>query len=669
VDLNGHTPGQQPASPAGALAALLAADGVDACSLPPGLDGRAAMWRDRMAGKRVLLILDNAAGSDQVAPLLPGAADCLVLVTSRRYLGDLPSAAVSLTLDTPPAGEAAQMFLRVAPRAAGEPAEVAELVALCGYLPLAISLLARLFTRHRSWTMADLIGETKLKLLTVTAEDRTVAAAFGLSYDNLTAARQRFFRLLSLHPGADIDPYAAAALTGLTPGEAEGHLDGLHSVRLIAEPVYRRYRMHDLIRDYARCLAAAGTAGECGQAASRLFDYYQHTAQLAAIHLARRTRPAATPAVQVPPAAPDLPGRDQARAWLSAEHANMLACADYAITHHQDARVAGLAAAIATHLRSDGPWTQAITLHTAAAAAACRLGDRPGEASALTELGIVRQLTGDYPGSAAALELALAIYRDLGERSGEASALSYLGLVRYVTGDHPGAVAALQRSLGISRDLGEQSGEASALTGLGAVRYLTGDYAAAAQALDLALIIYRDLGNRLGEANTLGELGNVRYLTGDHPGAAQALDQALIMHRDLGNRLGEANALCYLGAVRYLTGGHPCAAQALDQALAIYRDLGDRLGEAEALNRTGTLYLTCSDPQQACIRHQRALELARVTCSRLEEARALEGIGRSAEVMRNTSMASQSLRQALTIYRRIGAAEATCLTAEMSDLP
>jgi len=257
VNLHGHTPGQQPADPADVLATLLAADGVEPGYLPDGLDARAAMWRDRLMGKRVLLILDNAASSDQVVPLLPGTRSCLVLVTSRRYLGDLPAARVSIPLDVLPADDACTMFIRLAPRAGSEPGQVAEMASLCGRLPLAISLLASLFTKHMSWAMNDLILETKAKLLTVKAENRSVAAAFELSYRYLTARQQRFFRHLGLHPGPDIDPYAAAALTGLAFEEASEILDDLHSDRLLAEPLPRRYRMHDLIHEYARSLAAA----------------------------------------------------------------------------------------------------------------------------------------------------------------------------------------------------------------------------------------------------------------------------------------------------------------------------------------------------------------------------------------------------------------------------
>jgi hypothetical protein len=257
VDLHAHTPGQRPADPGATLGALLAADGVETGNLPDDTEGRAALWRARMAGKRMLLILDNAASSDQAAPLLPGTPGSLVVITSRRYLGDLPTAVVPMALDTLPPRDAQAMFTHITPRAEAEQGKVLEMVTLCGCLPLAITLLAGLFGRHTSWTMDDLISETRAKLLTVKAEDRTVAAAFQLSYQYLTAEQQQFFRYLGLHPGPDIDQYAAAALTGLPLEEASERLGELHGDRLLAEPVPHRYRIHNLIHQYARVLAAA----------------------------------------------------------------------------------------------------------------------------------------------------------------------------------------------------------------------------------------------------------------------------------------------------------------------------------------------------------------------------------------------------------------------------
>jgi hypothetical protein len=157
---------------------LLQASGIPAQFIPDGLEPRSLLWRDRLAGRRLLLVLDNAADTGQLTPLLPGEGACRVLVTSRRHLGDLPGAVVPVLLDVLTPEQAAEMFTRLALRAADNPDEVAEVVRLAGFLPLAISLLARLFARHRSWTLADLAAETKASLLTLAAEHESVAAAF-----------------------------------------------------------------------------------------------------------------------------------------------------------------------------------------------------------------------------------------------------------------------------------------------------------------------------------------------------------------------------------------------------------------------------------------------------------------------------------------------------------
>jgi DNA-binding SARP family transcriptional activator len=388
LSLHAHTPGQDPVTSAAALAGLLAATGLDARYLPGDLEGRTALWRDRMASQQALLVLDNAASSSQVIPLLPGSGRCLVLVTSRRHLGDLPGAAAPVLLEVLPAQGAREMFVRLAPRAAGAPeAAIAELVRLAGYLPLAISLLARVYTRHPSWTPADLTAETRAGLLTLTAENDSVAAAFGVSYRHLAPGQQAFFRRLGLHPGTTIDGYAAAALAGASLREAAAQLDVLHGEGLLTEVGRRRYGMHDLIRRYGQDLAAADSDSSREQALERLLGYYQHTAALAETFLARQARIRPAPAPAVTAALPGLADSAQALAWARAERANLLACLDHATATGQHARVVALTAAIASLLRHDGPLNSAITRHTTAVTAARHLGDRLGQANALTDLG------------------------------------------------------------------------------------------------------------------------------------------------------------------------------------------------------------------------------------------------------------------------------------------
>ncbi len=464
VPLHAHTPGQRPADPADALASLLLTAGIAAQQIPPGLEARAGRWRDCVAGKKVLLVLDDAAGHDQVTPLLPGTAGALVLVTSRRHLTALEDAQ-SISLDTLTAGEAAELLARLAARPGLDPGDpaVGEITGLCGCLPLAVGMLARQLHHHPAWTPADLAADlaaARDRLELMAAENVSVAAAFGLSYADLTPGQQRLFRRLGLHPGTDIDAYAAAALDGTDPAAARRGLAGLYDQYLLTEPARGRYRLHDLIREHARTLAAADPAAETDQGLGHLLDYYQHTAALAEARLARqsRTRPAPAAVISPPAAVPDLPDRTGALSWVRAERASLLACLDHATRTGQHARAVALTAGLAALLRQDGPWSEAITRHATAAQAARHLGDRPGEASALNDLGVVRRLTGDYPGAAEALEAALGLCRDLSDRLGQANALNELGVVRRLTGDYLGAAEALEEALGRYRDLGKPWG-------------------------------------------------------------------------------------------------------------------------------------------------------------------------------------------------------------------
>ena len=714
LPLHGHTPGQAPVDPADALASLLLTLGVPAGQIPAGLEARMALWRDRLAEKRLLLILDDAASSEQVRPLLPGTGGSLVLVTSRRHLSALEDA-TSVSLDTLPPGEAAALLVRLAGRAELNPADpaVAELTGLCGFLPLAIGMVARQLHHHPAWTAAGRAAElaaARDRLELMATENLSVTVAFNLSYADLTGDQQRLFRRLGLHPGPDIDGYAAAALDGTDLATARRGLEALYDQYLLTEPAAGRYRMHDLIREHARALAdRLDPDRDRDGATTRLLDYYQHTAALADARITRQTRPALAPADgPVPAAVPALADREQALAWARTQRASLLACLDHVTRTGQHARVTALTAGLAGLLRSDGPWADAITRHIAAAQAARDLGDRLGQAGALSDLGDVRRVTGDYPAAAQAQEQALGIYRDLGDRLGQANALTDLGIVQVATGDYPAAAQAQEQALGIYRDLGDRLGQANALSDLGIVRWATGDYPAAAQAqeqalgiyrdladrlgqanalsdlgdlrrvtgdypaaardLGQALGIYRDLGDRLGQANALSVLGRVRWVTGDYPAAARDLEEALGIYRDLGSRLGQASALRQIGAVRRLTGDYPAAAQVLEQALGIYRDLGDRGGEAEALNERGTLHRVSGDLAQAEECHQQALELARAIADSWDEAHALAGLGRCAMAAGNSTRAEILLQQALEIFQRIGAAEAPDLLAELDAL-
>ena len=258
--LHAHTAGQRPVDPGEALATLLLTIGIAPQQIPPGLEARSASWRSHLARKKMLLVLDDAASSDQVRPLIPGTADCAVLITSRRRLTALEEAA-PISLDTLQPGEAADLFVQLAARPGLQPSHqaVAEIIRLCGYLPLAIRIVAAGIRHHPAWTITDLaddLGNARDRLEAMQVEDISVAAAFDLSYQDLTSGQQRLFRRLGLHPGTEIDAYAATALDDTSLSSIRRRLGELYDHNLIGEPVRGRYRLHDLLREHARVLAA-----------------------------------------------------------------------------------------------------------------------------------------------------------------------------------------------------------------------------------------------------------------------------------------------------------------------------------------------------------------------------------------------------------------------------
>ena len=521
LPLHGHTPGQQPVAPTDALASLLQTAGMPAQQIPADTDARAALWRDHLADRKLLLVLDDAVDSDQVRPLLPGTGGTLVLVTSRRHLTALGDSR-SISLDTLEPVEAATLLARLAARPgldADDPA-VREIARLCAYLPLAVGLIAGQLRHHPAWTAYDVAAElasARDRLELLTAENLSVAAAFDLSYARLTGEQQRLFRRLGLHPGPDIDAYAAAALDPDEAGlaAASSGLRGLYDHHLLTEPSRGRYRFHDLIREHARALAGTEPAAERDAAAGRLLDYYLHVTRLADRHLVRRT-PAAQPwVVAAPRHEPEFVTRPQAVAWLEAERINIQAAAAQAT---RPGYAAAISASLHGFLRVQGHWDQALTLHQLAIEAAGQDGDRLAEAEARTDLATIQRMTGDYPAAVGHLTTAVEAFRELGSRQGKANALLQLGNVQYPTGDYPAAASSLDQALEYFRDLGDLLGEASVLSNLGAVQALTGDLPAAAASLTRALQANRDLGDQEGQAYALNYLGTVQRLAGDYPG-------------------------------------------------------------------------------------------------------------------------------------------------------
>ncbi|MFI5779597.1 ATP-binding protein [Nocardia sp. NPDC051570] len=673
VELNTHTPGQAPVDPADVLATLLTDLGIAPGHIPDSLTARRDLWRDRVSTKRMLLVLDDARDHAQIESLLPAGPDCLTLITSRRRLVALDNAS-PLALDTLTPDNAADLFCRLAHRNPSGSDAVAEIVRSCGYLPLAIVLLAGRLAHHPAWTLTGLATEfatARDRLGELDSGDRAVRAAFTTSYNSLASEWQRLFRRLGLHPGPDFDAHAAAALGDIPLTKARHALDALYTDHLVEETTPGRYRLHDLLREYASSLASTDSPGDRADALDRLHTYYRHTAATAQRYLGRVTRPAAHVG-SGPSPAPDLPVRDlrdvvEALAWMRSERANFLALIDHAASHQQPSQAIELIGSLACLLDSDGPWPQAIELHQRASALAQQIGSQLAEANAHVDFGYVCIRSGGQRDVAEELQQAFTIYRGLGNRLGQANALNNLGWLHCFTGVYQDAANVWQQALTIYRDLGDRIGQAIVLSGLGVVHWRRGDFPGATDLLQKGLAISRSLGN-FHQLFVHIFLGGVLLDSGDLPAAIDVAQRTLSLSRQYGDRLAEGLALVVLATAPHRSGDYAAAIDLMQQATTMLADGGDRHMEAEGLNRFGVLLTETHEYEKAMTRFGMGLRLARQSHDPLQEARALEGLARSRASLGDIATAITELRDAITIYQHIGAAETESATAYLTTL-
>ncbi len=666
VNLRGYDTGQ-PVPAADALARLLRALGMPGQQIPPDTEERAAAFRSLLAARRMLIVLDNAREVDQVRPLLPGGSSCVV-VTSRDALAGLVArdGAVRVDLDVLPPREAAGLLRQlVGERAAADLDAVARLATCCCRLPLALRVAAELAIARPAVPLARLVSDLadqqrRLELLDAAGDSRTaVKAVFSWSYQHLDDTTARAFRLVSLHPGADFEVYAAAALTGGTVGQAGQLLDKLARAHLIQPARPGRCGMHDLLRAYARELTAEhdGDQGIHG-ALTRLLDHYLHTAGTA-MNALYPAEPHRRPAIQ-PPAAPAPPVGDAvtAQAWLDAERATLVAVTAHATGNGWPGHATRLAATLYHYFDTGGHAPEAVTVHTCARRAAQETGDRNGEAHALVSLGVVDCRQGRYPQAADHLEQSLVLFRETGDGIGEARALNTLGLVGERQGRYPQATHYFEQALVLFRETGDRIGEARALSNLGLVGQRRGHYRQAARRARQVLVLFREAGDRNGEARALRNLGDVELRQGRYPQAADHLEQSLVLFRETGDRIYEAHALGALGDLNRGQGRYPQAISHLRQALALCREIGDRAGEAEALNSLGETLLAAGRAADARTQLAAALTLASQTGNRHQQARAHQSLGHARYDLGDPGQARRDWQEALTLYTDIGTSEA-----------
>jgi DNA-binding SARP family transcriptional activator len=673
VNLRGYDPGQ-PLTAAGALARLLSALGVAGEEIPVDSEERAVRYRTEIAGRRILLVLDNASSVEQVRPLLPGTATCAVVLTSRDSMAGLVArdGAYRLDLDLLPPGDAHALLRRlIGRRAAAEPEAVAALADCCARLPIALRVAAELAVSRPGTPLSTLVEELadqqgRLDLLAAGGDPRAaVPTVFSWSIRHLPQPAAATFPLLGLHPGADLDAYAAAALAGTDLATARRTLDTLARAHLLHPTLPGRYGMHDLLRAYAASLARQA---DPAAALSRLFDYYLAAAAAAIDRLypidARR-RPAAVAAPATP--VPDLAGPHAARAWLDAERQTMVAVAGHAARHGWPDHSVRLSMILFRYL-DGGHNLDALAIHEYARRAAERSGDTVGQAEALNGLGVVHLRLGRYGPATGHLKHGLALFRRAGNPLGQARALGNVAIAEQLQGDYRRAADHLERALRLYRQVGDRVGEARSINDLGILEQRLGRYLRAADRHAQALALLRAVGDPSGEAVALNNLGEVEQRLGRRERAIHYVRQSLELARSLGDRTAEAWALNSLGAVHTSAGRTAEATGDYRAALDIFRQVGDRDGEPRALNGLGEATQAAGRPADALTHHTAALALALANNAPDEQARAHAGLGHAHAGLGRPEQARHHYEQAAARYDSLDAPEAASVRARLAGL-
>jgi len=597
VNLKGFGPAARPVLPAQAIRGFLQALGVPSAEIPETPDAQAALYRSVLAGKRVLVVLDNARDADQVRPLLPGSSRCAVLITSRVRLDGLVATvgARILTLDVMSEAESRELIVRRlgAARAQAEPEAMADLARLCAGLPLGLAIVAARAAARPGFRLAALSAELaggdgrRLDALETADTTSSVREVFSWSYRQLSRPAARVFRLLGLHPGPDITVAAAASLGGTGRPQARRVLAELAGAHLLTEHVPGRFTGHDLLRAYAAELAAEAEAeADRDLARRRLGDHYLHTAAAAG----RRLCPARPPLGLGDPQPGAVPEKfasyAEALAWFSAEHQVLLAVADAAAATHGDARAWQLPALLTDYLNREGHWHDLAALGRAALAAAEQAGDGLGRAHAHASIGVANLRVGCYRTARSHLLRASSLFREEGATAWQARNHLTVGVLFDRQGRHDKARRQAERALSLYQDLGYRAGEAHALENLGWHLANLGAATAAVDHCRRALDLNREVGNPIGEAHAWDHLGFAMHLVGDDDEAIACYRRALKLLREVRDRAEQGGVLARLGDIYSSVGNKAMAKAVWRRALAILEELHD-LGADEVRSRLG----------------------------------------------------------------------------------
>jgi tetratricopeptide (TPR) repeat protein/transcriptional regulator with XRE-family HTH domain len=659
VDLRGYGP-DEPVAASDALAALLQSLGVPGLQIPDSLEDRARLYRSRLAGQRVLVLLDNADGAEQVRPLLPGHPACLALVTSRDQLAGLVATdgARRRSLSVLQPTDAIRLLRSlIGGRVDADPQSAVALAELCARLPLALRIAAEQAAARPDASLAEMAAELadrRLDALDAGDERANVRAVFTWSYARLPDHAAEMFALAGLHPGASIDAHEAAALTGTTVTQARQALDRLQRASLLQASPGGRYYMHDLLHAFAREQAAArNTSVSCRQALSRLFDYCR-AAAAAAMDILFPAETHRRPRITVASATlPPITDDAQARAWLDATRANLVAVVSHCTGHGWAQHATDLATTLSRYLNTGSHLPDALTIHNHALQAARQSGDLAAEARTVNALGSISLAKGHCHHAVSHYQAALDLSRNCGDRVGQAHALANLGITHDRLHNYQSAAEYFRQAITAYTSLGDRLGAARALSDLGGAERELGHLDLAAEHLHHALPVLRDEQDQLGEAHTLLALGELSLRNGTPDDAATYFDQSLAIFRHHGNPCGIASGLHGLGDASLRRGDYPQAITYLREALAPSRGAGNQYIEilrlrtlARALNGDGQVAAARTELQTA-------LQLATQTGHAHQQASAHRDLADSHRRAGEVQQARHHWQQALTIYTQL----------------
>ncbi|GIG92092.1 AfsR/SARP family transcriptional regulator [Plantactinospora endophytica] len=584
VNLRGFDPDGVLVGAEEAVRGFLDAFGVPARRIPVGLAAQTALYRSLVAGRRVLVVLDNARDAAQVRPLLPGAAGCATVVTSRNRLAGLVAidGARPVGLDLFSPTEARRFLARRlgADRVADEPAAVDEITARCARLPLALAVVAARAAAHRGFRLADLVAELRTAGGSLDPFDggepaADVRAVLSWSYRALSPAAARLFRLVGLHPGPELTTPAAAGTAGLAASAARRLLTELAQAHLLDERSPGRYSLHDLLRAYAVEQAEVEEVpAERRAAAGRLLDHYLHTAY-AADRLLYPHRDPIVLAEPVPGAGPE-PFAEQAgaRAWLRAEHRTLHALVDWAGRTGFDRHCWELAWSLTSFFNLSGYWHDQVAVQRTALEAAARVGDEAAQAHVHRNLGRAQTQLGRLDQARTHLAEASRLFVAVGDRANQAQTRVNIARILEQQGRHLEALHHDQRSLDLYRECGHLTGQARALNNIACMLTRLGEYDQARELCRQALRLNDEIGNRHGAATNWQSLGYLDCAAGAYRSAVAGCRRALDLFDEVGDRAGAAETLTCLGEALRGSGEIRAAVRAWERALLLLDEMG-----------------------------------------------------------------------------------------------